>query len=448
MQFHISYMQPEARQQVKYQSYDDITNAVWLSIDEQVSGDSDGEDFEKANTELVSKTEFITAIKQQTFTFWPINTGYHWAAIILHVEPVYREGSIDIISHYLVNPVIIEPSRDPPTMLLIWRRLKLIISQERGFQLYQNQPQDFYYPRQIDQFSCGLRVYKCMQELLERINEIETRERLDGNGIAGVWRLSNGPWQDMSWDFQPDKVRTEMIGILASEDMRKLSYEVRLGLVPCTSVRDEAGKLVSVSQASTHLSNLPQLSHQPQNLHDMRFPPMNWHQDVPSGKMNWETTTVNPRKQANSSITTGPTGISGAAVRRKLFGLPPTTVLPQKKQRKTKQDRLSKTKRGGVTKRTGNRNLKQKPQHRNRAPGDRTPLPMNLERKSSSDSDTTMRYNSDTSMPDATPPCSRRSSSDKRVNSSPERSSDARTHGMQTRGMQHRGPSSSSSDSM
>lgn len=62
-----------------------------------------------------------------------------------------------------------------------------------------------------------------------------------------------------------------MTGILATEAMRETEYSARLALMPCTEVRDFAGdRGVVVTAPEAHLSNLPRLSHGPQDLRLMR----------------------------------------------------------------------------------------------------------------------------------------------------------------------------------
>jgi hypothetical protein len=64
-------------------------------------------------------------------------------------------------------------------------------------------------------------------------------------------------------DFQPDKVRAEMIGILANRAMQFTDWSTRICLVPVREVKDRAVGVLNGTRARTdeHGSRLSDLPH-------------------------------------------------------------------------------------------------------------------------------------------------------------------------------------------
>lgn len=223
MQFHVNYL--HGGKYVYYTTHEhvELNNLFRGMFADPTVADAE---FAAANVLLDYAPQFISNIKHHFYTMWPINVELHWVAVILHVVPAADGKSFE------VNAVIADPERNPNTMSFVWKRLQRILSPARGFTL-QPAPQALWYPKQVDGYSCGLRVYEIMKTILARINEVELRMLPNG-----FW---DRMWDDLSCDFQPDKVRAEMIGIVATEALRELRWEGRLAIAPCSEVSDGVG---------------------------------------------------------------------------------------------------------------------------------------------------------------------------------------------------------------
>lgn len=168
--------------------------------------------------------DFFSRIKSREFTLWLVNTGGHWVSIILHVQG----GKV-------VNYAIIEPERVPDVINLVDGRLRRLLA-IGGVEMIPSisQIKDIWFPTQQDGFSCGLRTYEILRVMIERINE-----RYHLHGVDKIYDESL--WDAMSGDFQPNKVRQLMMGIVACRAMKHQDYKARLTVTPREKIRGFKG---------------------------------------------------------------------------------------------------------------------------------------------------------------------------------------------------------------
>lgn len=168
--------------------------------------------------------DFFKRISDCQFTLWLINTGEHWASIVLHVE----EGQV---VHYAIN----ESGRRPALINLVDNRLRRLLA-IGGIAILpaQYQIKDIWFPTQLDGFTCGLRTYEILRVMIERINE-----RYHLHGVDDLYDESL--WDAMSGDFQPSKVRQLMMGIVACRAMKHQDYKARLSVTPREKIRGFKG---------------------------------------------------------------------------------------------------------------------------------------------------------------------------------------------------------------
>lgn len=242
------------------------------------------EDFAKANP------KFFQDIKTASYIFCPINIGGHLILVVLHLRPrIDTKGQkiyCDIDHVVLADPLNpLANQQVPPAM---WRRLQLIFSRDRGFRFNAKVPEELWFPVQFswpDNYSCGFRVYEMVRVILTRakkalievIYEPEIKPDPTNKPIVdqaddsycpdyydGFPGFTQHIFADISGDFQPDKVRADMLGICVSEALRAQRYETRVFFGPVAGVRNynpsnDDGPYYPVGHRHYVLSDLPRL---------------------------------------------------------------------------------------------------------------------------------------------------------------------------------------------
>lgn len=106
----------------------------------------------------------LDGVKTRRYTLFYINTRQHWVGIILRASTLGGKTTIH-------NAVIAEPVRSAPLRIFLWKRLKEIFTQRRGFVFEKNDIEDFWFPQQNDPNSCGFRTYDILKTIMLRIND-------------------------------------------------------------------------------------------------------------------------------------------------------------------------------------------------------------------------------------------------------------------------------------
>lgn len=231
---------------------------------------------------------FDENFKSKSYVFWPTIIHAHLVLILLHFR---KRGEWTDLDHVLVA----DPANSPDTRQFLFDRITTIFSPNIGFRIKATALVKFWHPTQGRDYSCGFRVYDMIRTLISRINEAvirswEMSEDLDpadddssnddssvhGSSIMDSDSLrsymSDEPdcpdpvdgyvatlWDDLSGDFQWDKVRAEMIGIVATECMRYGRWATRICLAPCDQIRnstpiDGRGDILQYGEESFALS--------------------------------------------------------------------------------------------------------------------------------------------------------------------------------------------------
>ncbi|KAK7719416.1 hypothetical protein SLS63_010053 [Diaporthe eres] len=252
MQFHLSYLPPETSRILNYQLAYHPTNPSNL-FDRTLNL----EDFQRLNREFRKiHQQFFDNIGKATWTILPLAVNEHFTAVILHAKakdmPNTKRGFRTVIT----SVAVIEPERNAQVEKFIWERLQLILTAKRGFTFKHDQPVKLWFPKQWDTNTCGFRVYEIMRIMTVRISQSAAEEGLkDGYNPRYIW-------QNFSGDFQPDKVRAEMIGILANVAMRYTHWSTRICICPVSHVKDRSiGSLpdtwIPTEHCGARLSDLP-----------------------------------------------------------------------------------------------------------------------------------------------------------------------------------------------
>lgn len=227
--------------------------------------------------------------KSKSYVVWPTVIHAHLVLILLHLRKRDEWTDVDHI-------LIADPTGSNKTRQFVFDRIISLFTPENGFRVKATEPVKFWHPVQGIDYSCGFRVYDMIRTLLSRINEavirsweVEEHSDIPDDNSSSKYELSlqgsssmdeksqrsyvgdepeypdpldgyvGSLWDDMSGDFQWDKVRAEMIGIVATECMRYGGWATRLCLAPCDQVSnstpiDGRGQILHHGRDSFNLS--------------------------------------------------------------------------------------------------------------------------------------------------------------------------------------------------
>lgn len=189
MQFHLSYLPPETSRILHYEP----ANSPYTPSPLFATGLSD-EIFEKCNKEFRRyRQEFFDNVAKATWTVMPLAVDAHFTAVILHAKHTRMPGTNRGFRTIIQNAVVVEPTRNRLVEKFIWGRLRLILTEKRGFTFKHSQPVKLWFPKQFDQNTCGFRVYEVMRVMMMRISQSVAEEGLkDGYNPQDTWRDLSG----------------------------------------------------------------------------------------------------------------------------------------------------------------------------------------------------------------------------------------------------------------
>ncbi|KAG8164376.1 hypothetical protein KVR01_006294 [Diaporthe batatas] len=180
----------------------------------------------------IEHREFFRHIIANSWTMFPIGVRGHFLLAIIRATQAYtpEQGYIAMID----DLVVLDPLRDKAVETFAYERLRYyILLPTRGFEFAGKEPASLWYPEHgVRASTCGLRFYEIVRVMIERISQSvgEKGLRVD---------FDESPiWRDLSGDFQADKVRAEMIGIMANRAMRATDWTTRICLVPVSHVKN------------------------------------------------------------------------------------------------------------------------------------------------------------------------------------------------------------------
>lgn len=170
--------------------------------------------------------QFYDRISSYPYTIMPVNTGGHWVAVVIGLEP--QAGKKKDVYNHVRYLTVMDPAQQEETYAAVEGRLRLLL-----------EPNDFTfetYPRrdiktfpQRDNHSCGLHVYQTIKTVLHRIEGIyHARAAWDDETL----------WASMKHGkrFVAEKVRAKMRGIAAEVFLRDCGGLVRPVFVPTRGV--------------------------------------------------------------------------------------------------------------------------------------------------------------------------------------------------------------------
>ncbi|KAK9774732.1 hypothetical protein SCAR479_08552 [Seiridium cardinale] len=197
---------------------------------------------EKSVLGPVPRLDFTTIarIRSHMYTFWPVDVGMHWVVATLYMTKAGRSKDFNQVG----KVVIFDSEQNEATIDMVLDRLKTILAaSDITLAPEADLLPTIWTAKQDDNFSCGLRCYTVMHELMQRIT------RLYMNGETYDASL----WEPMRAWFHAQSVREEMAGLCAAMCVRDLGYEARIAVelaekirVPVTErKRKSSGQLIS-----------------------------------------------------------------------------------------------------------------------------------------------------------------------------------------------------------
>ncbi|ETS82800.1 hypothetical protein PFICI_04676 [Pestalotiopsis fici W106-1] len=173
----------------------------------------------------------LDGFKSREFTFWPINTGTHWVAVVLQMGKTdARSLHFDRVDCITVADPERDMYRNYGVHNRIWRLLQSCDFATSDSQLFRN----FWITKQQDDWSCGLRCYAIFYELMQKM----TKLRLQGQGFESSLKEPVCEW------FHAQSVREEMAGLCAAMLARELGNGARIAVELLEEVEKPGAELV------------------------------------------------------------------------------------------------------------------------------------------------------------------------------------------------------------
>lgn len=189
MQFHLSYLPPETTRILNYQPAWNPRNPSNL-----FNSDLTTDGFQQMNREFRrTHKEFFDNIGKATWTIMPLAVNEHFTAVILHAKKKEMPGTNRGFRTVISSAAVIEPQKNAEVEKFIWERLRLILTEKRGFTFKHSQPVKLWFPKQIDTNTCGFRVYEIMRIMTMRISQSVAEEGLkDDYDPKYIWQNFSG----------------------------------------------------------------------------------------------------------------------------------------------------------------------------------------------------------------------------------------------------------------
>lgn len=189
LRFHISYLPPETCQILHCEPALSVHNPSHLFdfglTDAQLQQNND--EFYK------NHQQFFDNVGKATWTIMPLAVNGHFTAVILHAKQKAMPGTTRGYRTVIRNVVVVEPEKHAEVERFMWDRLRLILSEDRGFTFKHRQPVKLWFPKQNDTNTCGFRVYEVMRIMMMRISQSVAEEGLkDGYNPDYIWQDLSG----------------------------------------------------------------------------------------------------------------------------------------------------------------------------------------------------------------------------------------------------------------
>ncbi|KAK7927307.1 hypothetical protein PG985_004305 [Apiospora marii] len=215
-----------------------------------------------------SQPKLWRRIRAREFTIWPMHTTSHFVTTIMRMRRSDPYADLSTTYDEVAQFAVLEPAYNLQSIKRIHRRLRAILAKD-GIKMPADAYRTPWYPRQFDDYSCGLRSYNMAKEFMERLTLIYTllpslggappSESASSAGSAmdtdpdpdpslgteDPHRRINEPrFQRMLWDspfngyVNENAVREQMIGSVVCVALNRYDYQARAAIVAIDSVTD------------------------------------------------------------------------------------------------------------------------------------------------------------------------------------------------------------------
>jgi len=213
--FHLGWLPDIVDDEINYTST--WPTGLW---NDQHKGAAGLKDFRRMKEEITNPvsgdTTFLTRIHERQYTIWPTNVGNHWAVIIIRTQPMaamQSDGGEPQHQTLVTNIAVVDPAKHQKTVNLLFQRVKEFL-EYHDFVIANDSRTEIWTPKQRDNWSCGIHVYNIIKVMVERIQAVV---------LHNPSKYSSDIWAPLSKDFQPPKVRLELIGLLAAAAVQTLA---------------------------------------------------------------------------------------------------------------------------------------------------------------------------------------------------------------------------------
>lgn len=137
---------------------------------------------------------FFKNIKNIPWTIFTIQVVGNPCVVIINSrlvqDPTERRGWVV----YIQNVLVADPLKRGMLESWVFRRLKYILTEKRGFKFQCKSQVDFWIPREgCERHNAGLRVYEIIRIMIARISQSVSEEVVqDGYNPAAIWRGLSG----------------------------------------------------------------------------------------------------------------------------------------------------------------------------------------------------------------------------------------------------------------
>lgn len=161
--------------------------------------------------------DFTSQLRTRKYHLWPINVmGDHWVSVFVRMEKSGKEADFfDLIAQV----VVLDPMHHHKAAGWVARRVKKVFKTD-NVELLEGADRQVWIPTQHDEFSCGIRCYTYLNEMMRRIKEVEITGNKDPESL----------FEPFSGYFDADEMRHEMIGLVAAMGLRDQKYVARVAV--------------------------------------------------------------------------------------------------------------------------------------------------------------------------------------------------------------------------
>lgn len=151
---------------------------------------------------------FFDRVRNATWTILPLGVNDHFSVAILRCEKKKMPSAEGGFRTVIKDVLMADPQRNESLEQFLYMRLRLILTERRGFTFKHNNPVRMWFPTQLDHYTCGLRTFEIIRVMMMRISQSAAEAGLkDGYDPKTIWKDLSGmfcPVDPLSLSFRFD----------------------------------------------------------------------------------------------------------------------------------------------------------------------------------------------------------------------------------------------------